>query len=311
MLTPLPDTVGGYRGRFAPTPSGPLHFGSLVAALGSFLDARSAQGAWLVRMEDVDPPRVLPGAADAILRALERYGFEWDGPVMWQGQRSQAYQAALDVLMRAGHLFGCTCTRKHLAARSRPGVDGPVYPGTCRGQPAQAGRAWRFRVAETRMVFEDRLLGRVACNLATECGDFVLQRADGVFTYQLAVVVDDQAQGITHVVRGADLLPSTPRQMALQWALGFGTPVYAHLPVVLDGKGFKLSKQTLAAPLDLDSPVHALLQAGRFLGMALEPVGSLAEFWAQAREQWHRAVLPPLRSKRPTGSWAFSPPSCS
>jgi glutamyl-Q tRNA(Asp) synthetase len=287
-----------YRGRFAPTPSGPLHFGSLVAALGSFLDARSQGGEWLLRMEDVDPPRVVPGAADAILRTLDAYGFEWDGSVMWQGRRSEAYQAALDRLADIGRVYGCTCSRKTLAEGTRRGVDGFVYPGTCRGRQPRSGVAQRLSVPEERVVFQDALLGRVACDVARECGDFVLKRADGVFTYQLAVVVDDAEQGITHVVRGADLLASTPRQWVLQEAMGYPVPVYMHLPVALDDEGFKLSKQTRAAPLDDAHPLPALLQAAGFLEMGLEPVGSVAEFWAQAREVWHSGKPKRVRGKR-------------
>jgi glutamyl-Q tRNA(Asp) synthetase len=287
-----------YRGRFAPTPSGPLHFGSLVTALGSFLDARAHGGQWLLRMEDVDPPRVVPGAADAILRSLEAHGFEWDGPVMWQGTRGRAYQAELDRLVDEGRVYGCSCSRKILAVEARRGVDGVVYPGTCRGRPPRGGAALRLRVPEARLAFQDTLLGRVACDVARECGDFVLRRADGVFTYQLAVVVDDAEQGITHVVRGADLLASTPRQLVLQQALGYPTPVYMHLPVVLDDSGCKLSKQTKAAPLNDAYPLPALMRAALFLGMALEPVGSLEEFWDQAGEAWRTARLAPIRGKR-------------
>ena len=291
-----------YRGRFAPTPSGPLHFGSLVAALGSCLDARARGGAWLVRMEDVDPPRVAPGAADAILRSLEAYGFAWDGAVWWQGRRGAAYQAALDRLVDDGRVYGCACTRKLIAETARPGVDGPVYPGTCRGQAPGGDRAWRFLVPDRRIAFQDRLLGRVACDLARECGDFVLKRADGVFTYQLAVVVDDAEQGVSHVVRGADLLASTPRQIALQQALGLATPSYLHLPVVLDGAGQKLSKQTLAAPLNDADPLPALLGAAAFLGLRPgSAIGSVMEFWAWARSAWRPETLPPVRGKRLTG----------
>lgn len=288
-----------YRGRFAPTPSGPLHFGSLVAALGSCLDARARGGAWLVRMEDVDPPRVVPGAADAILRTLEAYGFEWDGPVLWQGRRGEAYRAALADLIRAGWLYGCNCTRKLIAQTARPGVDGPVYPGTCRGRPPTEGPAWRFAVPDLRVEFQDRLLGRVACDLARECGDFVLKRTDGVFTYQLAVVVDDAEQGISHVVRGADLLASTPRQIALQQALGLTTPSHLHLPVVLDEAGQKLSKQTLAAPLVHARRLPALFQAATFLGMVVPAeIASVTEFWIWARSAWRPEALPPVRGKR-------------
>lgn len=297
--------MASHRGRFAPTPSGPLHFGSLVAALGSCLEARSHGGEWLVRIEDVDPPRVVPGAADAILRTLEAYGFEWDGAVMWQGRRREAYRRALESLMDAGRVYGCTCSRKTLAETAPRGVDGPVYCNTCRGRPPGPGTALRLIVPEQRVVFDDGVLGRVACDVGRECGDFVLRRADGVYTYQLAVVVDDDAQGITHVVRGADLLASTPRQIILQQALGLATPAYMHLPVVLDDGGFKLSKQTLAAPLDDARPVPTLMRAAACLGMALEKPGSLAEFWGQAREAWSAAKVPPVRGMR------LSPPSCS
>lgn len=290
--------MSSHRGRFAPTPSGPLHFGSLVAALGSFLEARVCGGEWLVRMEDVDTPRVVRGAADAILRTLEAYGFEWDGPVMWQGRRGEAYQAALDGLVDVGRVYGCACSRKTLAAGARRGVDGFVYPGTCRGHPIRMGSALRLLVTPGRVVVQDALLGHVACDVELECGDFVLKRADGVFTYQLAVVVDDAEQGITHVVRGADLLASTPRQVALQAALGYATPSYMHLPVVLDETGSKLSKQTLAAPLDDRHPLPALLQAAGFLGMKMEPVGNLEEFWDQAGEVWQGASPGPVRAKR-------------
>jgi glutamyl-Q tRNA(Asp) synthetase len=245
-----------------------------VAALGSCLEARVHGGRWLLRVEDVDPPRIVPGAADAILHSLEAHGFEWDGPTLWQSARSGAYRDALERLMRTGHLYGCTCSRKALAGLARPGVDGPVYPGICRGRAPAEGTAWRFQVDHERIVFKDALQGRVACDLAAECGDFVLRRADGVITYQLAVVVDDADQGVTHVVRGADLLTSTPRQIALQQALDLPTPAYLHLPVVLDRAGDKLSKQTLAAPLEDAHPLPALIRAARFLGLELGKVAT-------------------------------------
>lgn len=290
-----------YRGRFAPTPSGPLHIGSLVAALGSYLDACAQGGEWLVRIEDVDPPRVVPGAADAILHALDRFGFEWQGSVVYQSQRAEAYAVALARLAEAGQIYSCACTRKHLADHARRGVDGAVYPGTCRHQPpGRAGQAQRFRVPDIRVVFQDACLGRVACALAWECGDFVLRRADGVTSYQLAVVVDDAEQGISHVVRGADLLPSTPRQIALQTALGLPTPNYAHLPVVLDDHGDKLSKQTLARAIDPAHPVSALRQAARFLALdQASTAGDLAEFWPAAIQDWHRRRHQPIRGRRP------------
>lgn len=292
--------AGGYRGRFAPTPSGPLHFGSLVAALGSHLEARVREGEWLVRIEDVDPPRVVAGAADDILRTLEAFGFEWDGPVMYQSQRGAAYRDGLERLLGQDRVYPCTCSRRQLAAQARRGVDGPVYPGACRARrPGAVPAALRLRVPQGRIVFEDTLLGRIACDVAAECGDFVLRRADGVWTYQLAVVIDDAEQGITHVVRGADLLASTPRQIMLQRLLDLPTPAYLHLPVVLDPQGDKLSKQTLAEPVDARNPLPALLAAFTFLGMPADrSVGTVAEFWAMARSLWSSERLPTVRGKR-------------
>jgi glutamyl-Q tRNA(Asp) synthetase len=290
----------GYRGRFAPTPSGPLHFGSLVAAMASYLEARVAGGEWLVRIEDIDPPRIVAGAADDILRTLEAFGFEWDGEVLYQSQRGTAYRDALEHLLRQGLIYPCTCSRKQLAEQARRGVDGPVYPGTCRGRatgPIQA--AQRLRVPEGRIAFADDLQGRIACEVARECGDFVLRRADGVWSYQLAVVIDDADQGVTHVVRGADLIASTPRQIVLQRLLGLPTPAYLHLPVVLDPRGDKLSKQTLAERVDARAPLPALLAAWRFLNQM--PPGRLSdpeEFWSMARTHWDRSRLPPVRGLR-------------
>ncbi len=289
-----------YRGRFAPTPSGPLHFGSLVAALASCLEARRHGGAWLVRIEDLDPPRVVAGAADHILRTLEAFGFEWDGPVLYQSRRTAAYAAALDRLQAMGRVYACTCSRKRIAAVARRGVDGPVYPGICRGRrPGAPAAALRLAVPDGRLAFVDALQGHVACEVSRECGDFVLRRADGVYTYQLAVVVDDAHQGITHVVRGADLLASTPRQLVLQELLGLPRPSYLHLPVVLDARGDKLSKQTLAAPVHARAPLPALLAAWRFLRQP--PAGridSVPEFWAMARRLWSAARLPAVRGRR-------------
>lgn len=302
-----------YRGRFAPTPSGPLHFGSLVAAMASYLEARTHDGVWLVRMEDVDPPRVVAGAAEAILKTLAAYGFEVDETCMWQSRRTLAYQAALQHLMDAGYVYACTCSRKTLAQQGLRGVDGLVYPGTCRMRAPTPGAALRFRVPRTRIVFDDAALGRVACNVAEECGDFVLRRADGVFAYQLAVVVDDAAQGVTHVVRGADLLASTPRQIVLQQALGYTTPAYLHVPVVLDAEGCKLSKQTLATPLLDSEPLPALQRAARFLGMEVK-ASSQATFWDAAQRAWRARARAPVCAKREAVTEmrrGFSRRSCS
>lgn len=246
-------------GRFAPSPTGPLHLGSLVAAVGSWLFARSVGGEWLVRMEDLDGPRVVPGAADEILRALELYGLEWDGPVAVQSERTGLYEEALARLRAGGLAYDCGCTRAEVArAAGAPDpadpVDaaGAVYAGTCRaGLPqGRAARAVRFRVPEGIVAFEDRLRGRIEEDVARAVGDFVVKRADGPFAYQLAVVVDDGAQGVAEVVRGGDLLSSTARQIALQRALGLPTPSYAHLPLVLGPDGKKLGKRDGALPLE-------------------------------------------------------------
>lgn len=288
------------RGRFAPTPSGPLHFGSLVAALGSYLEARCRQGEWLLRIEDIDPPREVTGAVDAILRTLDAFGFEWDGTVIYQSRRTEAYRAALEALRRLDLVYPCACSRRQLVGHARRGVDGPVYPGTCQAHHGHdPALAQRFRMPADRLVFDDGLLGRVACNLSYECGDFVLRRADGVYTYQLAVVVDDAEQGISHVVRGADLLTSTPRQIALQQALGLATPAYLHLPVALDEHGDKLSKQTLARAVEAARPLPALRAAAAFLGLSLPAdIDTPAEFWSAALAAWPGHRLPPIRGRR-------------
>jgi len=247
------------RGRFAPSPTGPLHLGSLVAAVGSWLFARSAGGEWLVRMEDLDGPRVVPGAADEILRALELYGLEWDGPVAVQSERTGLYEEALARLRAERLAYDCGCTRAEVArAAGAPDAADPVdaagavYAGTCRAglPPGRAPRAVRFRVPERTVAFEDRVRGRVEEDVARAVGDFVVKRADGPFAYQLAVVVDDGAQGVTEIVRGGDLLSSTARQIALQQALGLPKPSYAHLPLVLGPDGKKLGKRDGALPLE-------------------------------------------------------------
>ncbi|MDH3513872.1 MAG: tRNA glutamyl-Q(34) synthetase GluQRS, partial [Gammaproteobacteria bacterium] len=250
-LKKFPET---YRGRFAPSPTGPLHFGSLVAAVGSFLQAKSRGGEWLVRMEDLDPPREAPGAAADILRTLEAFGLHWDGEVLYQSRRHDVYQASLEKLKARNEIYPCACSRREIADSSVGGVDGPVYPGTCRNgiAPGRAPRAWRVKVDGQQVEFLDAVQGKLARDLAVDFGDFVVRRADGFFAYQLAVVVDDAAQGITEIVRGADLIESTPRQIHLQRLLNLPMPDYLHLPVVLNEKGEKLSKQTNAAPLDPD-----------------------------------------------------------
>jgi glutamyl-Q tRNA(Asp) synthetase len=257
-----------YTGRFAPSPTGPLHFGSLVAAVASWLDARAADGLWLVRMEDLDRPRCESGAADTILRQLDVYGLHRDGAVLYQSQRDDAYTAALDSLIGIGAAYPCACTRSQLAQAARNHEGETIYPGTCRaGLPLGAtARAWRVRVPDVSTRFHDRIHGDLEQNLAHAVGDFIVKRADGLFAYQLAVVVDDAFQGITHVVRGADLLWNTPRQIYLQTQLGLPTPVYAHVPLVTNAAGQKLSKQTLAPALPERGRRIVLAQALAALG---------------------------------------------
>jgi len=277
-----------YRGRFAPSPTGPLHFGSLVAAVASYADARANSGEWLVRIEDVDQPRSVPGAADAILSTLEFFGFDWDATVVYQSDREELYRQAFERLQAAGLVYPCGCSRKDI------GDDG-VYPGTCRsGLGRKSARAWRLRV-EGCVSFQDLVQGPRSEDLAQQTGDFVLLRADGMWAYQLAVVVDDAAQGITHVVRGADLLASTPRQIYLQRLLGYPQPRYLHVPVVVDERGEKLSKQTGAQALDVAHASAALSRAAALLGHGLP--GELAgcgteEFWAWLVENWRPTRIP-------------------
>jgi glutamyl-Q tRNA(Asp) synthetase len=294
-----------YRGRFAPSPTGPLHFGSLVAAVGSYADARASAGEWQVRMEDLDPPREMPGAADAILRALEAFGMQWDGSVLYQSTRVEAYRDALDRLAAAGLTFPCGCTRKEIADSAVHFGAAPtaetVYPGTCRNglPPGRAPRSVRLRVDETVIEFDDAVQGRVRQHLGREVGDFVLRRADGHVAYQLAVVIDDADQGITDVVRGADLLDSTARQIFLQRCLGASTPRYCHLPVATDAAGDKLSKQTRAAPMDPAHPAAAVSQALAFLGHAPPPEtggAAVSELWRWAIANWDRACIPRARA---------------
>jgi len=291
-----------YRGRFAPSPTGPLHLGSLIAALGSFLDAQSFGGSWLVRMEDLDRAREVPGAADAILRTLDAFGFEWHGDVLYQSTRVEPYAEAVETLRGVGAVFPCACSRREIAARGLPGADGPVYPGTCRdGLPAGTkARSLRFRTEGRRISIRDRIQGELRQDLAREIGDFVLRRADGAHAYQLAVVVDDSFQGVTHVVRGADLMSSTPRQVCLHQALASPVPEYAHLPLAVDATGRKLSKSDAAAPVDPANPVPSLLQAWSFLGQEAfsEHPASLEEFWMHARTAWYTNRVPREAFKR-------------
>ena len=290
-----------YRGRFAPSPTGPLHFGSLVAAVGSYLVARTRGGTWLVRMEDIDPPRVMEGAADGILRTLEACGLYWDGEVVYQSRRGAAYRAALDRLDHLGAVYPCNCSRREIADSAVATPSGLVYPGSCRTgvKPDRSGHSLRVRTDDEPVCFNDRLQGRCCQRIESEVGDFVLLRADGLYAYQLAVVVDDAEQGISEVVRGADILDSTPRQIHLQRLLGLPTPSYLHLPIVVDAHGNKLSKQTLAPPVDASDPLPALIRALSFLGQdppAELREGGVDDLWRWALVHWRGERIPRRRS---------------
>lgn len=302
MDTPADRSAAGaaplpYIGRFAPSPTGPLHFGSLVAAVASHLDARHHGGRWLVRMEDLDKPREQPGAADGILRTLEQFALHWDGAVLHQSRRLDIYQDACATLRAAGACFDCACSRREIADSALPGQEGPIYPGTCRSglAPGRFPRAVRLRVEAEPIVFTDRVQGPQCRNLAETVGDFVILRADGIVAYQLAVVVDDAEQGVTDVVRGSDLLTSTPRQIHLQRLLGLPTPRYLHLPVAVNDAGEKLSKQT-GAPAVAAQQAHALACAAlRFLGQAVPDTAQdlrLDELWRSAATAWDPQRIP-------------------
>lgn len=291
-----------YIGRFAPSPTGPLHFGSLVTAVASYLDAKANDGKWLIRMEDLDRPRVEPGAANNILTTLEKFGFEWDDEIIYQSQRDDIYQTYADKLHQQAILYPCGCTRKEVQSLAHAGLEGPVYPGTCRnglGKGRQA-RAWRIRVNNKRISFDDQIQGRVSHDLTEEIGDFVLRRADGLFAYQLAVVVDDAKQGITHVVRGADLLNSTTRQIYLQQQLNLVTPYYAHVPLITDSIGNKLSKQNKAPAVSIRDPATTLLTALSLLGFSITDElndANLIELWRWAISRWSVNNVPAVHTR--------------
>jgi glutamyl-Q tRNA(Asp) synthetase len=283
-----------YIGRFAPSPTGPLHAGSLVAALASYLDARANHGRWLLRIEDIDEARTIAGAAEDIIQTLAAFGMRSDGEILWQSTRKIRYSDAFDKLGSA--VYACACSRKEIAdSRVTLAADGAViYPGTCRNglAPGRTPRAWRVRVPAATdphalIQFDDRWQGLISENLAEHVGDFVLKRADGFWAYQLAVVVDDAEQGVTDIVRGADLLDSTVRQIYLQRLLGFSTPRYLHVPAVMNDRREKLSKQTGAQPLDVRNPINALMEASEHLGLTLSHTPSAVdEFWTMAIPAW-------------------------
>ena len=305
-LYPTSPSPSGYRTRFAPSPTGALHLGSLVAAVGSYLSARHVQGEWLIRIEDLDPPREVPGSAEDILDCLEQLGFEWQAPVVRQSSRLEAYARAAAQLLQSGQAYECSCSRAEIAAGQPAPAAGEElrYVGWCRHGvrvPARP-RALRLRVADVSISFTDAIQGTVTSNVAADVGDFVIRRRDQLFAYQLAVVVDDAAQGITHVVRGVDLLASTPRQMLLQRALGLATPAYAHLPLVLDQDAVKLSKSAGAAAIDSRQPVAELWRALCLLRQdppAHLRRGAKRTLWDWAIEHW---TAEPLRGLR-TALW--------
>jgi glutamyl-Q tRNA(Asp) synthetase len=311
-MTPIEKQTGlnskgdlGYTGRFAPSPTGPLHFGSLVAALASYLDAKSQNGKWLVRIEDLDPPREPSGAADLILAQLNALGLHWDDEVLYQSSRLATYEEHLATLIERGLCFACNCTRTRIQAI------GSVYDGHCRDQPAELANAdnqnyaIRLKTSPSQIRFEDLIQGSIAQNIQKDVGDFVIKRKDKLFAYQLAVAIDDAYQQVTHVVRGHDLLDSTPRQILLQQKLNLPQPSYAHFPVAANGAGEKLSKQQFAASIDTSSAVEYLLLAMGFLGLntstapsSPEPAGLLS--WAV--NKWDIQRVPKLATI--SGSWS-------
>lgn len=290
----------GYVGRFAPSPTGMLHIGSLLSAVASFADARAHGGRWLVRMEDLDPPREVAGAAAAILRTLDDFGLHWDGEVAYQSRRHALYRAALDTLHARGLVYPCYCSRKTVRQQAqRCGVDGPVYSGHCAHSSPDStpenGRtpAWRVRVDDNEYGFADDLVGSYQQHLARDVGDFVLRRADGCWAYQLAVVVDDAEQGVNHIVRGQDLLVSTPRQIYLQRLLGYDVPHYAHVPLLTNALGQKWSKQTHAPALHAAEREHLLRLVLHCLGLPAAPsVDKPEDLLAWAVQNWRMENVP-------------------
>lgn len=287
-------TTPPYIGRFAPTPSGYLHFGSLVAALASWLDARAAGGRWLVRMEDLDPPREVAGAQAAILQTLDSYGLHWDGEVVYQSLRHDAYQQVIDRLLAQGLAYACTCSRKQLEPYQG------IYPGTCRNAGhTTEDAAIRVRVPELLYRFEDRVQGAYSQHLGRESGDFVIRRRDGLYAYQLAVVLDDAWQGVTDIVRGADLLDSTPRHLYLQELLRLPQPRYLHVPLIIQPDGNKLGKSYRSPPLDPDQAAPLLVRALRALGQAPEADladGSVQDVLGWGVAHWNSDAIPRVRT---------------
>lgn len=291
-----------YRGRFAPSPTGPLHFGSVVTALASYLDARHQQGEWLVRIDDLDTLRERPGSTAQILKTLELFGMHWDEEVVYQSQRLTLYQQALEELRHSGLIYGCNCSRKQIAAVATAGIEGFIYPGNCRDRSINQteSHSLRLRTNNIGIRFHDRIQGAITQRVESEIGDFLIRRGDGIFAYQLAVAVDDHEQRVTNIVRGEDLLLSTPRQIYIQQLLEIPQPAYTHLPLVRSDDGSKLSKSSDAWPVDSKYPVKTLNQALDFLGQQQVQADSVGEFWSQAILNWNiDAIKPQKRSTKP------------
>ncbi|VAW53153.1 Glutamyl-Q tRNA(Asp) synthetase [hydrothermal vent metagenome] len=282
-----------YKGRFAPSPTGPVHFGTLIAAVGSYLQAKKNNGKWLIRIEDVDTTRKIAGADKDILDTLEAFGFEWDDTIIYQSNQTRHYELALSNLIEQSLIFPCLCSRKQLAKSEQL-----IYPGTCRNRtlPEMNEHALRIKSNGTVITFDDIVMGQQSQNMQTECGDFVLKRRDGLFAYQLAVVVDDALQGITEIVRGGDLLDSTPRQIYLQHLLAYTTPEYCHLPLAVDKSGNKISKSEGAARVDIDNRGQLICRVLEFLGQ--EPPTDLSD--SSVDDIWKWAV----------GNWEITRISC-
>ncbi len=285
-----------YIGRFAPSPTGALHLGSLLAATGSFLDARAHNGKWLLRIEDIDTPRIVPGSADLILRTLTAFGLYWDETETYQSQHLDRYQNALTILQQQEQVYPCICSRKQIRQTGSPGLEGAVYAGTCKerkDKPLERPHSWRLKAPDEHIVFVDQIEGQQTQNLAQQIGDFVLKRADGLWAYQLAVVVDDAASGVTHIVRGNDLLTSTARQIYLQRCLQYSTPVYAHLPILVNSSGQKLSKQTLAPAINTEHALSTLKQVLVVLNLSPpREIDTLPDLLQWATHNWRLHKLP-------------------
>ena len=284
-----------YRGRFAPSPTGPLHIGSLIAATGSYLQARRQNGLWFVRIEDIDPPREAKGASENIIRTLDEFGFEWDGEILFQSSRIGIYEEVIQMLIKNERAYFCNCSRKLINETATIGVNGPIYPLTCFHKTRHTKGALRFHTRDTVIHFNDMVQGKISQNSAKESGDFVIKRSDGLFNYQLAVVIDDDCQGISEIVRGSDLLYLTPGQIDLQDALHYPTPTYLHMPVVTNEHGQKLSKQTRAKAIDSKQGASLLWFCLDFLGQRPPPelkTESLTTFWQWAIVHWDPRRIP-------------------